>query len=65
MKAKTFKGKSMRLGGGGKFAKGKAKIMKKGLSAKSAGAIMAVAGRRKLGKAKMSKMAKAGKKRSK
>lgn len=52
-----FEGKSMKLGGGGRFAKGKAEIMKKGLSAKSAGAIMASAGRKKYGASKMAKMA--------
>ena len=64
-KVKKFKGKSLKLGGGGRFAKGKAAIMKKGLSAKRAGAIMAVAGRKKFGAKKMAKWSAAGRKRSK
>lgn len=57
---KTFEGKSMRLGGGGKFAKGKSELESKGYSEKSAGAIMASAGRKKYGASKMASMAAKG-----
>ena len=56
--------KSMKVGGGGRFAKGKAALMKKGMSAKRAGGIMAAAGRKKYGKAKFQKMGAAGRKRA-
>lgn len=59
-KAKTFAGKSLKPGGGGRFAKGKAALEKKGMSGKSAGAIMAAAGRKKFGNKKMSAWSKAG-----
>jgi hypothetical protein len=62
---KTFKGKSMRVGGGGKFAKGVADIMAKGLPKKMAEGIMAIRGRAKYGKKKFQAMAIAGKKRAK
>lgn len=61
----SFEGKSMRPGGGGRFAKGKSELMKKGMNSKSAGAIMAAAGRRKYGAAQMSKFSAAGRKRGK
>lgn len=57
---KTFEGKSMRLGGGGRFAKGKSELEGKGYSAKSAGAIMASAGRKKYGAKKMASMSAKG-----
>lgn len=63
-KAKTYKGKPMRLGGGGKFAKMKDALMAKGYSAESAGNITASAGRKKLGKKKFQKLATAGRKRA-
>lgn len=59
---KTFKGKSMALGGGGRFAKGVASLEAKGKSKESAGAIMAAAGRAKYGAKKMAAMSAAGKK---
>lgn len=59
---KTFHGKSMKLGGGGKFAKGVASLEAKGKSKESAGAIMAAAGRAKYGAKKMAAMSAAGKK---
>ena len=59
---KTFQGKSMALGGGGRFAKGVASLEAKGKSKESAGAIMAAAGRAKYGAKKMAAMAAAGKK---
>ena len=65
-KAKTFKGKSLKLGGGGKFAKGVADIMaKSGITKKGAAAIMAIRGRAKYGSKRFNKMAQVGKKRAK
>ncbi|MGE5631386.1 MAG: hypothetical protein ACM3TR_09855 [Caulobacteraceae bacterium] len=61
---KTYKGKSTRLGGGGQFQMMKDAIMKTGKSAESAAAITAAAGMKKYGKAKMAKMAAAGRKRA-
>jgi len=63
-KAKTYKGKSTRLGGGGRFKKVVDALKKKGKSTKSARAIAAAAGRRKYGSRKMASMAKAGKTRA-
>jgi hypothetical protein len=54
--------KSMKLGSGGRFAAGVKKIEGEGLSKKAAGAIMAAQGAKKYGQAKMTAMAKAGKK---
>lgn len=51
----------MKLGGGGRFAKGKASLEKKGMGANEAGAIMAKAGRAKYGAKKMAKMSAEGK----
>lgn len=56
--------KSMKLGGGGKFAKMEKGLEKKGYSEESAKAITASAGRKKLGNAKMNSLAKAGKARA-
>lgn len=53
-------GKSMRLGGGGRFARIKAKAAASG--ARNPGAVAAAAGIKKYGQAKMTKMAQAGKK---
>ena len=61
-KAKTFKGKSLKLGGGGKFAKGVADIMAKGLPKKMVEGIMAIRGRAKYGSKRFNKMAQVGKK---
>lgn len=62
-KAKTYKGKSMRLGGGGRFAKFVDSLKKSGKSEEQASAIAYKAGVKKYGKEKMKKMATAGKKR--
>jgi hypothetical protein len=64
-KAKTYKGKSMRLGGGGRFAKFVDSLKKSGKSEEQARAIAYKAGVKKYGKGKMAKMAAAGKKRKK
>jgi len=56
--------KSMKLGGGGRFAAGSKAIQKReGLSKASADAIMASAGRAKYGAKKMASMAAAGRRR--
>lgn len=60
MAAKTFQGKSMKLGGGGKFAKGMAKMTAKGMPKAEAGAIMANAGRKKYGPSKMASLSAKG-----
>jgi hypothetical protein len=62
-KAKTYKGKSLRLGGGGQFAKLKDELISEGKSSSSAEKIAAFVGRKKLGKAKFQKLAAAGRKR--
>ena len=62
--SKKYKGKSMRPGGGGRFAKLVDKLKSSGKSEESAKAIAAAAGREKYGAAKMKQMAKAGKKRA-
>ena len=54
----------MKLGGGGRFAKLKAKLESQGKSSESAGAIAAAAGIAKYGKKKMMKIAIAGRKRA-
>lgn len=56
--------KSMKLGGGGRFAKMEKGLEKKGYSEDSAKAITAAAGRKKLGDKKMNKLAAAGKRRA-
>lgn len=55
-------GKSMKLGGGGRFAKVEAEAKKSG--AKNPAAVAAAAGRAKYGNEKMSKMAAAGRRRA-
>ena len=58
-------GKSMKLGGGGRFAKLKARMeAREGYSAEQAGAAAAAVGRAKYGKARFQKMAAAGRKRA-
>ena len=57
-----MKKKSMRVGGGGRFAKLKAKIAKRG-KVSDPGAVAAAIGRAKYGKAKFQKMAAKGRKR--
>ena len=59
---KMYKGKSTKLGGGGRFAMVMAAAKKGG--AKNPAAVAASAGRKKYGQAKMTKMAVAGKKRA-
>jgi hypothetical protein len=63
-KAKTYKGKSMVLGGGGQFLKMQDAIVKKGKTPQVAAAITASIGIKKLGQVKMTKLATAGKKRA-
>jgi len=58
-------GKSMAPGGGGRFAKLKGQLMKKGYSAKSAAAIAASIGFKKYGKKKMLAWAAKARKRNK
>ena len=57
-------GKSMRPGGGGRFAALKAKLEGQGKSASSAGAIAASVGRKKYGKKKMAMWAAKGRERA-
>lgn len=59
-KTGTFKGKPNKLGGGGRFAQ----IAAKAGGGKKGAAIAAAAGMKKYGKAKMKKMAVAGKKKA-
>lgn len=54
----------MKLGGGGRFKKMEEGLEKKGYSEKSAKAITAAAGRKKLGDSKMNKLAAAGRRRA-
>lgn len=61
---KTYKGKSLAPGGGGRFKKMTDSLRKKGYSQKSASAIAASSGRRKYGSAKMAKWSAAGRKRA-
>jgi hypothetical protein len=56
---KTYKGKSTRLGGGGRFAKLEDSLKGK---VSNPGAVAAAIGRKKLGKAKFQKLAAKGKK---
>jgi len=56
--------KSMAVGGGGRFAKLKAAIAKRG-GVKNPGAVAAAIGRKKYGNEKFQAMAQAGKKRKK
>lgn len=57
--------KSMKPGGGGRFAAGKAAIERKGVPAAEAGAIMAKAGRAKYGAKKMASWSAKGRARKK
>lgn len=63
---KTYKGKSLRLGGGGQFAKmtDQIKAGSPGYSTAEAKAVAASIGRKKLGKSKFQKLATAGRKRA-
>ena len=62
---KTYKGKSMKLGGGGRFAKMVDTLVKEGKSREQAKAIAAAVGRKKYGKEKFQKMAAKGRKKNK
>ncbi len=62
--AKTYKGKSLRPGGGGRFAQLKDKLIDAGHSEESAKAIAAHMGRKKYGPVEFSKMAARGRKRA-
>jgi hypothetical protein len=62
--ADEYKGKSMKPGGGGRYAKLVDDIRKSGKSEKSAKAIAASVGRKKYGSKKMSEMAASGRKRA-
>ena len=64
-KAKTYKGKSLRPGGGGQFAKMTDAIKRTGKTTAQAKAIAAAVGRKKYGKKKFQKMAATGRKRAK
>ena len=61
---KTYKGKSLKPGGGGKFAKLVDKLKAKGKSASSAKAIAASVGRKKYGAKKMAKFSAEGRHRN-
>lgn len=63
-KPKTYKGKSLKVGGGGQFLKMTDALKKKGMSTQKAKAIAAAAGRKKYGKSKFQKMAANGRKRA-
>ena len=65
-KPKTYKGKSLKPGGGGKFKRGVDALMrgKPNMPESEAKAIMAKQGRAKYGAKKMAKFAAAGKKRA-
>jgi len=64
-KAKTYKGKSLKLGGGGKFKKLTDELVSEGKSEDAAAGIAASIGRKKYGKKKMTEWSSQGKKRSK
>lgn len=57
--------KSMKPGGGGRFARMTQALIRQGKSKKAAKAIAAAAGRKKYGKKKMAKWAAKGRKRAK
>jgi len=63
-KAKTYKGKSTRPGGGGRFAKMVDALKRKGKTAAQAKKIAAAAGRKKYGTKKMAFYAAKGRKRA-
>lgn len=62
--ADTFEGKSMKLGGGGRFAKLQSTLEGEGKSKEAAGAIAAAVGRARYGAKKMASMATKGKARA-
>ena len=61
---KTYKGKSTRPGGGGKFMMMTDALMRKGMTKAKAKAMAAAMGRKKYGAKKMSSMAAKGRKRA-
>jgi len=61
---KTYKGKSTRPGGGGRFARLVDSLERKGMSEERAKAIAAAVGRVKYGKERFQRMAAAGRKRA-
>ena len=61
---RSYKGKSMRPGGGGRFAKMEDALQAKGYSKGRADAIAASAGRKKYGKKKFQAYAAAGRRRA-
>lgn len=63
-KSGSYKGKSNKLGGGGRFAQMVDAMAKKGMGKGKASAIAAAMGRKKYGAKKMASMAAKGKKRS-
>lgn len=62
--ANTYKGKSTKLGAGGRFEKLEEKVEGEGKSEASAKAIAAAAGRSKHGNSVMNRLSERGKKRS-
>lgn len=62
MNKMSYKGKSMKPGGGGRFAKLVSKVQAQGYSKESAKAVAAAVGRAKYGKKKFQAMAAKGKK---
>ena len=63
-KAKTYKGKSLRKGGGGRFARMSDALVAEGMSRHRADAITAAAGRKKYGKREFARMGAAGRRRA-
>jgi hypothetical protein len=61
--ANTYKGKSLKPGGGGRFAKLVDRLRSRGYSAQRARAIAATIGRKKYGAKQMAQWAAAGRKR--
>jgi len=59
----TYKGKSLRPGGGGRFARLVDQLRARGMSEKRARAVAATIGRRKYGSKQMAQWAAAGRKR--
>lgn len=64
IKKMSYKGKSMKLGAGGRFAKLAAKVQAQGYSKESAKAVAAAVGRAKYGKKKFQAMAAKGRKKA-
>lgn len=63
--AETYKGKSLELGGGGRFARLVDQLIRRGLAAKRARAIAAAIGRKRYGARRMAAFAAAGRRRKK